>query len=37
VFTSGDIYRLLDGERQHVMRGMRAEVQHGRTAIRNQT
>jgi ligand-binding sensor domain-containing protein len=37
VFTSGDICRLLDGERQHVMRGMRAEVQHGRTAIRNQT
>jgi ligand-binding sensor domain-containing protein len=37
VFTSGDIYRLLDGERQHVMRGMRAEVQHDRTAIRNQT
>jgi ligand-binding sensor domain-containing protein len=37
VFTSGDIYRLLNGERQHVMRGMRAEVQHDRTAIRNQT
>jgi ligand-binding sensor domain-containing protein len=37
VFTSGDIYRLLDGERQHVMRDMRAEVQYGRTAIRNQT
>src|SRR6202167_6090052 len=31
VFTSGDIYRLLDGERQHVMRGMRAAVQHDRT------
>ena len=26
VFTSGDIYRLREGERQHVMRGMRAEV-----------
>ena len=37
VFTSGDIYRLLDVERQHVMRGMRAEVQYRRTAIRNQT
>ena len=37
VFTSGDIYRLREGERQHVMRGMRAEVQYGRTAIRNQT
>jgi ligand-binding sensor domain-containing protein len=37
VFTSGDRYRLREGERQHVMRGMRAEVQYGRTAIRNQT
>ena len=37
VFTSGGIYRLREGERQHVMRGMRAEVQYGRTAIRNQT
>ena len=36
VFTSGDTYRLREGERQHVMRGMRAEVQYGRTAIRNQ-
>ena len=37
VFTSDDICRLREGERQHVMRGMRAEVQYGRTAIRNQT
>ena len=37
VFTSGDIYRLREGERQHVMRGMRAEVQYVRTATRNQT
>jgi ligand-binding sensor domain-containing protein len=37
VFTPGDIYRLRVGERQHVMRGLRAEVQYGRTAIRNQT
>ena len=37
VFTSGDISRLREGERQHIMRGMRAEVQYGRTAIRNQT
>jgi ligand-binding sensor domain-containing protein len=37
VFTSGDIYRLREGERQHDMRGMRAEGQYGRTAIRNQT
>jgi len=37
VFTSGDIYRLREGERQHVMCGMRAEVQDGRTAIRSQT
>jgi hypothetical protein len=37
VFTSGDIYRLREGERQHVMRGMRAEVWYGRTAIRSQT
>ena len=26
VFTSGDIYRLREGERQHVMRGTRADV-----------
>lgn len=37
VFSSGDIYRLREGERQHLMRGMRAAVQYGRTAIRNQT
>ena len=37
VFTSGDVYRLHEGERQHAMCGMRAEVQYGRTAIRNQT
>jgi ligand-binding sensor domain-containing protein len=37
VFSPGDIYRLREGERQHVMRGMRVEVQDGRTAIRSQT
>jgi len=37
VFTPGDIYRLRECERQHVMRGMRSEVQCGRTAIRSQT
>ena len=37
VFTSGDIYCLREGERQHVLRDKRAEVQYGRTAIRNQT
>jgi len=37
VFSSGDIYRLREGERQHLMRGMRTAVQYGRTAIRNQT
>jgi ligand-binding sensor domain-containing protein len=37
VFTSGDIYRLREGERQHVMCGTRAEVQYGRAATRDQT
>jgi ligand-binding sensor domain-containing protein len=37
VFTSSDISRLREDERRHVMRGMRAEVQSGRTAIRSQT
>ena len=37
VFTPGDIYRLRVGERQHVMRGLRAEVQYGMNAIRSQT